>query len=269
MKRLLAFAAILFLSAGCPNRPAENAKPVKPVIYFAASAADREAYHSFLEQDEYAGVLIAYPKPRLMHLFAKLNVKVNLYFLADDLKIAETHELPRMPYSHIIEIPGAGSSAAYRYALLLKAPFSYEGEVERLVRQEVPRLKPEEMPFVQIGDTKIDVEVCETDDKRQRGYMYRTRVSADEGMLFMYREPSQHSFWMKNCPMAISVAFINDEMKICNIEDMAPFDDSSQHLSSEIVRYALEVPQGYLTRRGIKPHDTVIFSDSLKKFTPK
>lgn len=268
MKRLSAFAAVLLLSAGCPQRPPENGKPVKPVIYFASTAADREAYHSFLEQDAFAGVFIANPKPRLMHLYAKLNVKVNLYFFTDELKIAETHELARMPYSVIIDIPGAGSGAEYRYALLLKAIYPFEGEVETTVMQEVPKLKPEEMPYVQIGTTKIDVEVCETGDKRERGYMFRPRVTRDEGMVFMYPEPGQRSFWMKNCPMAISVAFINDEMKICNIEDMAPFDKST-HPSSELVRYALEVPQGYFSRQGIKATDTVVFSESLKKFTPK
>lgn len=267
-RKFAALGAILFLSAGCPQHPGNDDKLVDPVIYFASSAADREGFHRFLEDDAYAGVLIANPKPRFMHLYAKLNVKVNLYYLTDDLKIAETHEMARLPYSSIIDIPGAGSSAEYRYALLLKATFPFDAKILSILKQEVPKLKPEEMPYVQIGGLKIEVEVCENDDKRQRGCMYRSRVSANEGMLFIYPEPQQRSFWMKNCRMPLSVAFINDEMKICNIEDMAPFDTST-HASSEPVRYALEVPQGYFARHGIKPGDTVIFSDSLKKFTPK
>ena len=48
--------------------------------------------------------------------------------------------------------------------------------------------------------------------------MYRTELLPGEGMLFVYNESEQRSFWMKNTYVPLSIAFIGADGIIINIE---------------------------------------------------
>ena len=71
-------------------------------------------------------------------------------------------------------------------------------------------------------------------------------------MLFVFDEPAQQCFWMRNTPTPLIIAFLADDGSIVNLADMKPFDEAS-HCSSQPVRYALEMNQGWFAKRGIKP----------------
>ena len=73
-------------------------------------------------------------------------------------------------------------------------------------------------------------------------------------MLFVYESDSALSFWMKNTPHPLSIAYIDYKGQIKDIFDMRPYDLNSI-TSTGFVRYALEVPQGYFARAGISEGD--------------
>ncbi len=102
----------------------------------------------------------------------------------------------------------------------------------------------------------IRVEVADTDQSRTQGLMYRKTVPEETGMLFVFDHDQVLTFWMKNTLVPLSIAYISSEGKIIDILDM-----ESQSLkpvvSSRSVRYALEVPQGYFTKVGIREGDFV------------
>ncbi len=52
--------------------------------------------------------------------------------------------------------------------------------------------------------------------------------------------------------MPLSVAFIDDEGYIINIEDMQPQTEDN-HCARQPARYALEMNLGWFAQRGIKP----------------
>jgi hypothetical protein len=56
---------------------------------------------------------------------------------------------------------------------------------------------------------------------------------------------------MKNTFVPLTIAFIEDDGTIVNLADMQPLDERS-HCSARPVRYALEMPQGWFAKRGIK-----------------
>jgi len=87
--------------------------------------------------------------------------------------------------------------------------------------------------------------------------MFRKNLPDGEGMLFVYERDQVLSFWMKNTYIPLSIAFIASDGRIVDIKDMYPHDESSV-LSSRSVRYALEVPQGWFSRAGVRHGDILV-----------
>jgi uncharacterized membrane protein (UPF0127 family) len=103
---------------------------------------------------------------------------------------------------------------------------------------------------------EITVEIARTIEERNKGLMHRKKLPDGKGMLFVFQRDEQHSFWMKNTLIPLSIAFISSDGRIIEIRDMQPHDTNSVR-SSRSVRYALEVPQGWFNRAGVKPGDVV------------
>ena len=103
---------------------------------------------------------------------------------------------------------------------------------------------------------EITAEIAKTDDERSLGLMHRKKLPDGEGMLFVFDRDQPLSFWMKNTLIPLSIAFIASDGRIIEIKDMQPLDENSVR-SGRSVRYALEVPQGWFGRAGIKPGDVV------------
>jgi uncharacterized membrane protein (UPF0127 family) len=98
----------------------------------------------------------------------------------------------------------------------------------------------------------IRAEVAQSPAEQQVGLMHRREMAVNDGMLFVYDEPGTRCFWMKNTLLPLSIAFIADDGRIVNIEDMQPLALDS-HCSKQPVRYALEMNQGWFAKRGLKP----------------
>lgn len=107
------------------------------------------------------------------------------------------------------------------------------------------------------GQVALTAEVADTDESRSRGYMERGEIPFGTGMIFIFDKDQQLSFWMKNTPHPLSIAYIDSRGVIREIYDMTPFSLSSC-VSSVSVRYALEVPQGWFEEENISVGDKVI-----------
>jgi uncharacterized membrane protein (UPF0127 family) len=115
-----------------------------------------------------------------------------------------------------------------------------------------------ELPTVQlkIKGHAVSAEVAANEQARTTGLMYRFSLKPDSGMLFVFSNPQPLAFWMKNTYMPLSIAFIDAEGRIVNIEDMAPQTEAT-HSSRGLVMYALEMKKGWFGANGIGPGDTV------------
>lgn len=116
--------------------------------------------------------------------------------------------------------------------------------------QERPQL---DLPRVSIGAGmfRIDAQVAASPEQRQIGLMYRTEMPQHEGMLFVFEEPGQQCFWMKNTLLPLTAAFVADDGTIVNLADMKP-QSTDSHCSAKAVRYVLEMHQGWFARKSIK-----------------
>ena len=114
--------------------------------------------------------------------------------------------------------------------------------------------KPQQLPTVtlQAGMFNIRAMVAQSPQEREIGLMYRQELPTFEGMLFVFDQPAQQCFWMKNTPIALDAAFVSDDGTIVNIEGMKPHALDS-HCSAKPVRFVLEMNLGWFAKRGLKP----------------
>jgi uncharacterized protein len=106
------------------------------------------------------------------------------------------------------------------------------------------------------GEVRVRVEIADDDYERARGLMYRTALAENRGMLFVYGSEQKLSFWMKNTLIPLSIAFMDAEGRIVDIQDMKPLDDDPpSYISAEPAQYALEVNQGFFEERGVEVGD--------------
>lgn len=108
----------------------------------------------------------------------------------------------------------------------------------------------------------VKTELAKTEEEQIYGFMNRKNIPDGTGMLFIFKDDRIASFWMKNTPTPLSIAYIDYSGKIKDIFDMTPFSLASV-VSTGYVRYALEVPQGWFERVGVKVGDYLDLS-SLK-----
>ncbi|TFZ07161.1 DUF192 domain-containing protein [Ramlibacter henchirensis] len=101
-----------------------------------------------------------------------------------------------------------------------------------------------------IDDHELDTYVARTAEQRALGLMHRAELGANEGMLFVCDECAVQRFWMKDTPVALSIAFLDEDGTILHMADMEPHSLESHSCEHE-VRYVLEVPQGWFAERGI------------------
>ena len=126
------------------------------------------------------------------------------------------------------------------------------------VRAEFPT-----MPLTIAGNA-ITAEVAASNPDRMQGLMHRRMLPENRGMVFVFTEVSRHAMWMKNTFIPLSVAFIDENGVITNIEDMQPHTENA-HGAVKPVRYALEMNLGWFKKRKIGPGTKV---EGLEKLPP-
>ncbi len=121
---------------------------------------------------------------------------------------------------------------------------------------------PAEKVTLHVDGQALTVEVARTAAARERGLMGRKDLGPRDGMIFLFDRDQHLTFWMKDTPTPLSIAFISSDGRILQIEDMKPFSEEII-ASTQSARYALELPQGAFAAMGIKAGDTVEFPDGF------
>jgi uncharacterized membrane protein (UPF0127 family) len=108
------------------------------------------------------------------------------------------------------------------------------------------------LPRIVLGANshRINALVARSEHDRAQGLMQCTSLEDNEGMLFVHDEPLEACFWMKNTPMHLSIAFIDEEGRILNVAEMAA--ESLEGIRSEgMCLFVLEMSPGWFAGRGV------------------
>src|SRR5574344_1899723 len=102
----------------------------------------------------------------------------------------------------------------------------------------------------------VRTEIAAHEKERNYGFMNRKKIPDGTGMLFVFEQDQILRFWMKDTPTALSIAYIDSTGTIRDIFSMTPFS-LADVTSTSSVRYALEVPRGWYTRKNISVGDKI------------
>lgn len=105
------------------------------------------------------------------------------------------------------------------------------------------------------GGRVIAVEIADTTERVTYGYMFRTEVRDDEGMIFLFPAPDVHAFWMKNTLVPLDILWMDDRFNVVYVQNETPpckSDPCPSYGSLRKASYVLELKSGVARREGVK-----------------
>ena len=121
-----------------------------------------------------------------------------------------------------------------------------------VVEKVLPQIQTQAQNSVTFGKKSFTVEVASTEAALERGLSGRTILTEGTGMLFVFEQKAGHCFWMNNTKIHLSIAFIADDGRIVNIEEMQA-ETLNSHCPKATIRYALEMNKQWFSERVIVP----------------
>jgi uncharacterized membrane protein (UPF0127 family) len=122
--------------------------------------------------------------------------------------------------------------------------------------------------------TRVRVEIADTDAKRRRGLMFRTELPQNEGMIFLFDRPGYYPFWMQNCLIALDMLWLDPSARVvsiahsvppCQLANCAPpcpsYDcpNTAPDPGTEAL-YVVEVASGFAKKHAVKVGDVLTLS---------
>lgn len=102
------------------------------------------------------------------------------------------------------------------------------------------------------GQAAVEVEIAVTPDETQRGLMWRRELPAGKGMLFIFDEEQDHSFWMKNTLIPLDMIYIGADLRVAGVVENAEPRTLTGRSVGRPSRYVLEVPGGWAAKAGVR-----------------
>jgi uncharacterized membrane protein (UPF0127 family) len=122
---------------------------------------------------------------------------------------------------------------------------------------------------IQVGDEWLTVEVAADPASRGRGLGYREGLAPGTGMLFVFPEARERSFWMQGMRFCLDIVWINDGQILgaaegaCPDPPGTPNENRARFRSDGPAQYVLEVPGGWLAEHGYGAGTPVQIPDGL------
>lgn len=102
-----------------------------------------------------------------------------------------------------------------------------------------------------LGSQHITVEIADTPETMQTGLMFRKTMPDDHGMIFVFPELRQASFWMHNTNLPLDIAYLDRTGKLLEVHAATPHDDTPIPSATADIAYALEMNQGWFAKKNI------------------
>lgn len=125
-------------------------------------------------------------------------------------------------------------------------------------------------PTITIGGATFTVDLADTPEKRFQGLSDRPFLENGTGMLFVFQEERQHTFWMKDMLFPLDIIWINSGCAIADIIADVPNPSPEQedgalptYSPSAPAAYVLELNAGVAAASGLQTGDLISLGGSL------
>ena len=103
-----------------------------------------------------------------------------------------------------------------------------------------------------VGPREVDAEVAASELQIRTGMMFRKSIADQEGMIFIFGAPHQPSFWMKNVPINLAVAYIDGAGVIREIHPLIAQREEPVLSARQDIQFVLEMAEGWFKRHGVE-----------------
>jgi len=135
---------------------------------------------------------------------------------------------------------------------------THEAQIQAQIQEPQERLPTRQIEIRthSANDSKLiarfKVEIADTPHTQRRGLMFRKKMKANEGMLFIFPTPRVASFWMRNTILPLDMIFIKADGVIETIVTRLDIGSDKSTRSQSAVAYVLELNAGTAAAQGIK-----------------
>ena len=114
------------------------------------------------------------------------------------------------------------------------------------------------------GERSLSVRVADTEEERRRGLMGVDDLPADDGMAFVFDDPTTATFWMQGTPIPLAIAFVSEDGHILGITEMTPCrtDPCPTYAPPGTYAWAVEANAGWFSANGARVGDRAVLLES-------
>lgn len=116
------------------------------------------------------------------------------------------------------------------------------------------------------------VEVVSEPATRAQGLMFRSSLSENRGMLFLFPDAGEHSFWMKNTLIPLDIIWLDSGRTIVHIErDVPPCvaDPCRSYSPASAAIHVLELAAGQTAARGLRVGDVLEYRGGIENIVAR
>ena len=146
------------------------------------------------------------------------------------------------------------------FVVLLLAPFA--------CNRGSPAVSNLPMTPMPIGSKTYTLEIAAREADRNKGLMYRDFMPEDRGMIFIFADEDDRSFWMKNTRIPLDILFLDASGKVVSVHQMKPYVEFPGTPSGGPAKYAIELNAGQAAAAGVKAGDVLRLPDAAKSAKP-
>jgi len=121
--------------------------------------------------------------------------------------------------------------------------------------------------FIKINNSKIYIDIADTQKKRETGLMNKTNLCKNCGMLFIFDNEGIYNFWNMNTYISLDVIYISENKKVVEIKNLPKYIChliETNELCKPVetnptkkAKFVLEVNAGFSQKNNIKVGDFV------------
>lgn len=147
-------------------------------------------------------------------------------------------------------------------SVAISATVLYFANIDPKDNQEVKKEYTKGLYILNINNKTIELEIADTDDKREKGLSNHESLKKDTGMLFVFDKPDKYGFWMENMKFSIDILWLNAQKEIIYIaENVSPDSYPDVFFPPEDSLYALEFNAGFVDENNIEVGNVLNFSE--------
>ncbi len=127
--------------------------------------------------------------------------------------------------------------------------------------------KPNNTIQIQLGEHLFNLEIAQTFEEKSKGLMFRESLPENQGMIFIYNDEKERSFWMKNTLIPLDIIFLNSKETIVEKKENIPpcKTEDCKTYQSKPAKYVIEINSGLTEKLGLNVGDKIEIKTRLRE----